>query len=300
MRKNIVCFGELLVDMIATQTGTLVEVGGFEKKFGGAPANTAVGIAKLGGKSVFIGKVGDDPFGHFLRQTLENFGVDISQLILTKLNLTTLAFVSLTETGERDFIFYPGAHELIEENEVFLPPDCKIFHFGSLTQITPVANAATEKLIKIAQEAKVIISYDPNVREFLWKDLVKAREVILQTMKKVSLVKLNEDEAKLLSGESNLKQAAEKLFLTNLQILIITLGAKGSFYKTSNSSGFVETKKVEVVDTTGAGDAFNAAFLHFLSQRDERISDLSKQEIEEMIRQANFYAAETTTKKGAI
>lgn len=295
------CFGELLIDMIATNTGPLQDSEGFLKKFGGAPANTAADLAKLGVPVSFIGKVGDDPFGHFLKGILDENGVDTDSLILSKTEKTTLAFVSLTESGERDFTFYKGAHEAIQPSEVDLPKNTFLFHFGSLTQTNETANKATHKLIDQARAMAAIISYDPNIRESLWRDLEKAKEIILDTAKKVDILKLNEDEARLLSGKDDISAAGNTLFTDNLEAIFITLGGKGCYYKTRQYEGFVSVPiTVKVVDTTGAGDAFNAGYIFAIYESGKRISQMTDTELKTTLKRANIIAALTTTKKGAI
>lgn len=299
-QARIVCFGELLIDMIATTPGDLSQAEGFLKKFGGAPANTACGLVKLGTPATFMGKVGNDSFGTFLKNTLDEYGVDSSQLIVSSKEMTTLAFVSLTEAGERDFIFYKGAHDAISDSEVDLPANTFLFHFGSLTQIHDYANKATMKLLNQAQKQDAIVSYDPNVRKFLWGDLIRARAVILDTAKHVDIFKVNEVEAELLSGEKDIEKAAEKLFAKNLHALFITLGANGCYYKTPTSSGRVPTVSVEVVDTTGAGDAFNAGYIHGIYATKKPVAALTQAELEGILKRAVVVGALTTTKKGAI
>lgn len=298
---TVVCFGELLIDMIATNTGSLKASEGFLKKFGGAPANTAAGLAILGVPVSFIGKVGDDPFGHFLKKTLDENGVATDRLILSREHKTTLAFVSLTESGQRDFFFYKGAHEAIISSEVDLPEHTFLLHFGSLTQTNETANAATNKLIEQARKMGAIISYDPNIRESLWGDLEKAKKVIIETARKVDILKINEDEAKLLSGSDDISEASSILFTDNLDALFITLGENGCFYKTKNGEGSMPvTIKVEVVDTTGAGDAFNAGYISAIYESGKRISEMTDMELKSMLKRANIIGALTTTKKGAI
>lgn len=298
---SVLCFGELLIDMIATNTGSLIHSDGFLKKFGGAPANTACGLAKLGITVSFMGKVGDDPFGHFLKQTLEQNNVSTSHLVLSKTYPTTLAFVSLTKNGERDFVFYKGAHDTVEPKEVSLPKNLFLFHFGSLTQITDTAKKTTEILLKQAKKQKTIISYDPNIRESLWKDLSLARKVILETAKHVDIMKLNEEEALLLSGAKNINTASKKLFTKNLDSLFITLGSKGCYYKTRHFEGLVSSGvQVDAIDTTGAGDAFNAGYIYALLKEKQLFSSMKQDHLERLMKQANIIAALTTTKKGAI
>lgn len=286
--------------MISTNPGNLIASDGFLKKFGGAPANTAMGLARLGIPVGFMGKVGNDPFGHFLKHILEKNNVDTQSLLLSDPVHTTLAFVSLTDDGQRDFFFYKGAHDTILSSEVTLPKQTTIFHFGSLTQITESTKQTTAKLIAEAKAAHCIISYDPNIRESLWQDMTQARTVILDTFSQVDIVKLNEKEAELLSEETDIEKAAQKLFRDHFDILFITLGNKGCYYKTKNFHGTVPTIPVDVVDTTGAGDAFNAGYLEAVSTKNKRFSDMTEEELIAAIRKATVIAALTTEKKGAI
>ena len=298
---SIVCFGEVLIDMISTNTGNLMNSKGFLKKFGGAPANTAADLAKLGVPVRFMGKVGDDPFGHFLKGTLDENGVGTDSLILSKTEKTTLAFVSLTDSGERDFTFYKGAHKSISSSEVNLPENTFLLHFGSLTQTNETANKATHKLIDQARAINAIISYDPNIRKSLWGDLNRAKKTILDTAKKVDILKINEDEARILSGKEDIGEAGNALFTNNLEALFITLGKDGCYYKTKEFEGFVPIPiKVKVVDTTGAGDAFNAGYIFAIHDSRKRISQMTKDELESGLKIANIIGALTTTKKGAI
>ncbi len=297
---SVLCFGELLIDMISTTTGDLSQSEGFLKKFGGAPANTAAGLARLGTSVYFAGKVGNDPFGRFLKNTLDKNGVNTSELILANDSKTTLAFVSLGKNGQRDFIFYKGAHDQISKDEVDIPKGVKILHFGSLTQINKPSSEATDKLINQARKAKIVISYDPNIRPSLWIDLKKAKDIILKTTKKVDILKLNDEEAKFLSGIKNIEEAANKLYLSNLDAIIITLGKNGCFYKTSKLSGFIPTIKIKPVDTTGAGDAFNAGYLSLIINSGKNLSQMSKNELENGLKKANIISSLTTLKKGAI
>jgi sugar/nucleoside kinase (ribokinase family) len=298
---SIVCYGELLIDMISKNTGSLIDSEGFYKKFGGAPANTAVGLAKLGAKVSFIGKVGNDPFGAYLKRKLEYYKVDTSHLIMSKKDRTTLAFVSLTEEGERDFYFFKGAHDSLKPADVDLPKDTYLFHFGSLTQTNTQADRATRKLLDQALVMNAMISYDPNIRENLWGDLDKAKRIILETAKKVHILKLNDDEAKILSGKSNVKDAAKALYSKNLDALFITLGEDGCYYKTKTDEGQVRPAIiVKSVDTTGAGDAFNAGYIDAICKMNKHISDMTHHELESALKRAVVIGAITTTKKGAI
>ncbi len=300
MKSTIVCYGELLVDMISMNTGTLIGSKGFLKKFGGAPANVAMGLAKLGTPVRFMGKVGDDPFGRFLKNTLEKNKVVTDTLILSKREKTTLAFVSLDKDGQRDFFFYKGAHEAITAAEVELPAHTSIFHFGSLTQTNNNSYNATDKLIGQAKKMGAIISYDPNVRESLWVNLNLARDVILATIKKVNVLKVNEVEARLITKEENIQEAAKKLWRDNLDALFITLGQEGCYYKTSQYKGHIPTIEVPVIDTTGAGDAFNAGYLYAMYEAGKPLSQFTEKELHFALKRATVIASLSTTKKGAI
>lgn len=299
-KSTVVCYGELLIDMISMNTGNLVDSKGFLKKFGGAPANVAMGLAKLGTSVRFMGKVGDDPFGHFLKNTLEKNKVLTDKLILSKTDKTTLAFVSLDKDGQRDFFFYKGAHEAITASEVELPENTSIFHFGSLTQTNNTTYNATDKLIAQAKKMNSIISYDPNVRESLWGNLNLARDVILATIKKVNILKVNEVEARLITKEESIEKAAEKLWRPNLDALFITIGQEGCYYKTTKFSGRIPTIDVKVIDTTGAGDAFNAGYIYAMHEMGKPIREFSEKELHFALKRATVIASLSTTKKGAI
>ncbi|HET9946597.1 MAG TPA: carbohydrate kinase [Patescibacteria group bacterium] len=297
---QVVCYGELLIDMISSTTGDLTQSKSFLKKFGGAPANVSMGVSKLGIPVSFMGKVGNDPFGKFLKFTLDSHNVNTDNLILSDNDKTTLAFVSLDKNGQRDFFFYRGAHEAITSTEVTLPKNTFLFHFGSLTQTNNTAYNATDKLIKQAKEQKTIISYDPNIRESLWGNLNLARDVILATAKKVNILKVNEEEALLLANTTSLEEAGKKLFIPSLDALFITMGPRGCFYKTASFENYIPTIKLTPIDTTGAGDAFNAGYISLLFDAQKRIPEMSQAELEAGLKRSNVIASLTTTKKGAI
>lgn len=306
MPLQVCCMGELIVDMISLDSGkSLSESSGFLKNFGGAPANTAVGLAKLGIKVGYMGKVGNDPFGDFLIDTLQKNGVDTSGVVKDRVAKTTLAFVSLESNGERSFTFYrnPGADEQFfpEEINEELLARAKIFHFGSLLQIRDPSKNATEKALKIAKENKIFISYDPNYREPLWPDKNLPIETILSTIPHASFLKINGEEMEILTGEKDPQKAIEILPVKN-QLVVVTLGEKGCYYNYNGISSYVNGFKVDVVDTTGAGDAFDAGALHGLLPLIESgtVGEVTEEQMSSIFRRANLIAAITTTKKGAI
>lgn len=298
VREGILCYGELVVDCF----GSVVD--GFAPKFGGAPGNTAIGLAKLGQKHIsFTGKVGADFFGDFLGSTLESFGVHTENLFRSKEEKTTLAFVALGPRGERDFSFYSGAHDMVKLSEVKRVKFNKInvLQFGSLTQTNPQSMEATDYMIDTARKQNVFVSYDPNIRMALWKSEAPLRKAITRTIPKVDMLKINETELAFLTGTHNAREGAQKLWKKNLQLLLITLGAKGAYWKTPTGDGYVRTLKIKPVDTTGAGDAFNAGMLFKLFSH---IADAklvaSNTEVAECVAFANRVASLSTLKKGAI
>lgn len=286
--------------MISTRPGLLVNAEGFLKKFGGAPANTAIGLAKLGIPASFMGKVGNDPFGDFLAKTLDDYGVNTKFLFRSKTKPTTLAFVSLTADGKPDFVFYKGAHDDINGEEITLPSETQLVHLCSVVQSSAQGRAATDKIIDIARKKGVMISYDPNIRPRLWNDEKLLRQVILSTARKVDYLKVSEEELSFLTGTKTIEKGAEKLWSKNLDALFVTLGEKGCFYKTARFLGYVKGKKVRVVDTTGAGDAFNAGYIHMVYSSRKKVSEMEKEEIEKGLYKATIIAGLTATKKGAI
>ena len=296
--ETVTSFGELLIDRFSTQKPDGTEQ--VLDAFGGAPANTALGLAKLDITVNFIGKIGNDSAGSFLQQILKQHHVDIEGLVVSDTEPTTVAFVALTAKGERSFTFQKGAHATIQPDEVSLPPDTAIFHFGSLTQIDASAASTTEKLLFQAREVGALVSYDPNVREALWKDLARARQIILETAKKVDMLKVNEEEALLLAQTETIEEAANALFTPNLQLLLITLAERGCYYKTAEFEGIIPALAVNVVDTTGAGDAFNAGVIAGIYRAGKKPQHLSQQELEDILRRAVVIGSLTTTKKGAI
>lgn len=301
---DVICFGELIVDLIAGETGDLTTVSTFVKKFGGAPANVAIGLSRLGRRISFIGQVGQDPFGDFLIQVLTDNQVDTNSITRSTKCPTTLAFVSQSSTGERDFIFVgdPGRDQLIEPNDLNFQifKSIRFFHLGSLLQTSLKGQQLSNQLIDQASHFGCYISYDPNYRPSLWPTPTIAKQTILKTLTKVDVVKLNEQEAKLLTGDNNPAVALEKLWRSSMKLMIITLGADGCLYRTDRFVNSVKGVRVKTIDTTGAGDAFVAGLLDGLQGINLQNNQLTKNQLEKILRRANFIAAQSTTKKGAI
>ncbi|GMY23871.1 probable fructokinase-6, chloroplastic isoform X1 [Fagus crenata] len=301
----VVCFGEMLIDFVPTVNGLpLAEAPAFKKAPGGAPANVAVGIARLGGLSAFIGKVGEDEFGYMLADILKQNNVNNEGMRFDPGARTALAFVTLRSDGEREFMFYrnPSADMLLREAELDfdLIQKAKIFHYGSISLITEPCKSAHIAAAKAAKDAGVILSYDPNLRLPLWPSAESAREGILSIWETADIIKISEEEVSFLTkGEDPYDDAVvRKLFHPNLRLLLVTEGPDGCRYYTKDFSGRVKGLKVDAVDTTGAGDAFVAGIL---SQLALNVSLLQKEDLlREALKFANACGALTVMERGAI
>jgi fructokinase len=266
----IVSLGESLIDFLSIGEQDGAEL--FRKQAGGAPMNVACGIARLGGEAAFVGKVGDDDFGRFLKATMEREGVNTSGLRLSDEAGTGLAFVSLDEQGDRSFTFYrdPAADMLLRPDELprELLSSCVAFHHGSISLITEPAREATLQARRLAKEGGAFISYDPNLRELLWPSLDDARARILEAMDGADLVKVSSEELAFLAGDDE-EDAIRALFARGPDTVVLTRGADGCTVRTkAGDRADVPGSKVDVIDTTGCGDAFVAAFLHALFDDD--------------------------------
>lgn len=301
----VVCFGEMLIDFVPTISGlSLSDAPAFKKAPGGAPANVAVGIARLGGSSAFIGKVGEDEFGYMLAEILKENNVNNEGMRFDPGARTALAFVTLRSDGEREFMFYrnPSADMLLKEAELDLDliRKAKIFHYGSISLITEPCKSAHIAAAKVAKDAGVFLSYDPNLRLPLWPSAESAREGILSIWDTADIIKISEEEISFLTkGEDPYDDAVvQKLFHPNLKLLLVTEGPEGCRYYTKKFSGRVKGLKVDAVDTTGAGDAFVAGILSQLAK------DLSLLQNEDRLREAlkfaNACGALTVKERGAI
>eukprot|EP00249_Psilotum_nudum_P006761 c20035_g1_i1 orf=565-1842(-) len=300
----IVCFGEMLIDFVPTVGGlSLAEAPAFKKAPGGAPANVAVGISRLGGRSAFIGKVGDDEFGYMLANILKENNVEAKGVLFDPGARTALAFVTLRQDGEREFMFYrnPSADMLLQENELDtdLIKNATIFHYGSISLITEPCRSAHLAAMKIAKEGGALLSYDPNLRLPLWSSAEAARTGIFDIWDQADLIKISEEEISFLTGgDPYSDEAARKLMHVGLKLLLVTEGQNGCRYYTKDFSGRVDGYKVNSIDTTGAGDAFVAGVLTHL------VRDFSLMQVEKQLRETLLYAnacgAIATTERGAI
>ncbi len=305
---DIVCLGEVLIDFVSLESGvSLVEAPSFKKAAGGAPANVAVGLARLGHSVAFVGKVGEESFGDFLVKTLADNQVDVSGIARDQNARTMLAFVSLAANGEREFMFYrhPSADMTLTPEEIpaDLIANARVFHYGSISLISEPCRSATLHALKLAKENGVITSYDPNLRLNLWENAELARQEMFEGMRFADVMKINEDELEFLTGISEFEQGAQALMEYGISLLIITLGEKGCYFYSKSAKGMVPGKAVEAVDTTGAGDSFVAALLDGLLEHNPAGQPFSIPEasaLEEICRFANGVGALTSLARGAI
>ena len=307
---DVVCLGEALIDFIALEAGvSLMEVSGFKKAPGGAPANVAAGLSKLGNPSAFVGKVGDDAFGRFLAKTFADNGVDTSRMLFDRETRTGLAFVSLTAEGVPEFMFYrnPSADMLLtaEELDAGFIKSARAFHYGSITLISEPSKTATEAAIRHAAEGGLLISYDPNLRKPLWPSEARAKEQMLAAMVHPHVVKVSEEELEFLTGISDPAEGSGRLMAAypNIRLIAVTLGGQGCYFRSGRAEGSAAAFPVEVVDTTGAGDGFVAGMLSCLlasTSGPEEIGLLNEKDLVQTFRFANAVAGLTTTKRGAI
>ncbi|KAH7434877.1 hypothetical protein KP509_06G039100 [Ceratopteris richardii] len=295
----------MLIDFVPTVAGlSLADAPAFKKAPGGAPANVAVGIARLGGKSAFIGKVGDDEFGYMLADILKKNNVHDGGILFDKGARTALAFVTLRSDGEREFMFFrnPSADMLLQESElnVDLIKKSKIFHYGSISLITDPCKSAHLAAMKIAKGAGALLSYDPNLRLPLWSSAEAAREGMLSIWNEADIIKISEEEIEFLTqgGDPYSHESAMKLMHPNLKVLLVTEGQAGCRYYTKEFHGRVPGVKVETIDTTGAGDAFVAGILSQLAKDLSLLKDEAR--LREALEFANACGAITTTERGAI
>lgn len=299
---TVVCMGELLIDFVALETGVSVgEASGFQKAPGGAPANVAVAVRRLGMDSAFIGMVGNDPFGEYLAQVLKDNGVDTTGLKFTDQARTALAFVSLQADGERSFSFYrhPSADMLMTPDDVeySLLNRAKAFHFGSISLIGEPSRSATLAAAAYALQRGALVSYDPNLRRALWSSDEAAREGMMLGLDYASIVKISEDELEFLTGGD-----VYMLWKQYTRLIVVTMGRHGARAYTRDGTFFLaEAQAVRTIDTTGAGDSFTAALLYKLlasNDLDILLDDATK--LGDILHFANTVGALTTTQRGAI
>lgn len=307
MRK-LYAIGELLIDFTPTgQGGSLHAVEQFTKHAGGAPANVAAVSAKLGQYAALLSQVGQDAFGDFLIETVKQAGVDTQYIAQTTEGETSLAFVSLTADGERDFLFYRRNAADLLYRPAQLPANLltahDILHFCSVNLVNSPMKQTHEAMIAQAHQAGCLVSFDPNVRLPLWHDADACRQTILQFLPSAHIVKLSDEELLFLTHMKDEQQAVESLLQGKVQVIFVTHGAQGASLYTKQQHVKVSADVVQAIDTTGAGDAFIGAILSILLQKNitiEVIEAFCETFATPLLSFANHYAGASTTKHGAI
>lgn len=300
---DVVALGELLVDFTyqgRSENGMRL----FEQNPGGAPANVLCALSNLGQRTAFIGKVGNDMHGDFLRSIFEEKAIDTRGLIMADDVFTTLAFVELSENGERKFSFArkPGADTCLSSDELHknLLTDCRIFHFGSLSLTNEPSRTATIEAVKIAKEAGAIVSFDPNYRAPLWENEQQAAKQMKNVLNLVNIIKISDEETRMLTGFESYEKAADSLLKKGISCVVVTLGEKGAYAAVKDASVLIPVPKINAVDTTGAGDAFWGGFLSKLAKSNLSYEEIGEVELKDFVAYANAVAALCVQKRGGI
>jgi fructokinase len=301
---DVTALGELLIDMtphgISSQGNALLEANP-----GGAPCNALAMVSRLGGKTAFIGKVGNDQFGSLLKKTIEDLGIDSRGLIMDPKYSTTIAFVHLDNKGERSFSFCrkPGADMMLTSREVSqsLITRSKIFHFGTVSLTNEPVESATKYAVETARENGCMISFDPNIRLKLWDSEDHAKEQMMYGLGKCHVLKISDDEIQMSAGTDDIDEAAAKIRskFPNIKLMFVTLGKDGSLYYYDNLTKHIPAfVQCRATDTTGAGDAFMGSCLYYLSRYG--IDNLNEKLLDRIVRFANAAASIVITRKGAL
>ena len=302
-KYDVVALGELLIDFtengLSGQGNPLLEANP-----GGAPCNVLAMLNRLGKKTAFIGKVGNDQFGKMLKEVVEESGTDVSGLAMDEQVHTTLAFVHTFPDGDREFSFYrnPGADMMLTKEEVDpeIIKNARIFHFGALSSTHAGVREATRYAIDVAKENGLLVSFDPNLREPLWESLDQAKEEILYGMSRCDILKISDNEMEFMTGTTDYNKGVEMLREQfDIPLICVTLGREGSraFYKDMivEAAPFV---REDTIETTGAGDTFEACTLNYILEHG--LEDLTEENLKEMLTFANAGASIITTRKGAL
>ena len=300
---DVVALGELLIDF--TENGTSGQGNPvYEANPGGAPCNVLSMLNRLGHQTAFLGKVGNDIFGRQLRSTVESAGINVEGLLTDEDVRTTLAFVETKPDGDRDFSFYrnPGADMMLREEEVRddIIAAGKIFHFGTLSMTNEPVRSATKHAIAVAKENGALISFDPNIREPLWKDMEEAKEQTAYGLSVCDILKISDNEIQWFSGKEDYTEGIRMLQQTyQIPLILLSMGRDGSraYYKNMivEVPAFLQKNTIE---TTGAGDTFGACCLHYILQYG--LMELTEQQLKDMLTFANAAASIITTRKGAL
>ncbi len=301
---DVVAIGELLIDF----TFKSEDKEGYptmEAHPGGAPANFLAALNRYGYQTAMLGKVGNDTFGRLLLGTLEKAGIETGGMIVSDDVFTTLAFVTLDEAGDREFSFArkPGADTQItfEELDLSLVNEAKVLHFGTLSLTDEPARSATYKLVEYAKNRGKLITYDPNLRKPLWKDLKEAKEQMLWGLQFADVVKISEEEVEFLFGLDPEAGAGRILDHYDVKLVFVTCGADGCYYQNKTASGHVcGLPGICAMDTTGAGDIFGGSAVSQILKYEKSPEDLNEDELRKIVSFACTAAGLSTQKPGGI
>lgn len=301
---DVVALGELLIDFACLST----DEGGYPTMAahpGGAPANFLAALCKFGASTALMGKVGTDAFGKMLTGTLEKAGISTRGIVRSDDVFTTLAFVTFDAQGDREFSFSrkPGADTCItfEELDLSLIDECRIFHFGTLSLTDEPARATTQKAVAYAKSKGKLITYDPNLRKPLWKDLEEAKRQLIWGLSQADVVKISDEEVEFLFGLGVEEGAQYILNNFGVKLVFVTCGPDGCFFRNAIASGMVPSLSgIHVIDTTGAGDIFGGSAVWKLLQTGKAPQDLTEEELRDVVRFACTSAGISTTRSGGI
>jgi sugar/nucleoside kinase (ribokinase family) len=301
---DVVSLGELLIDF----TNVSADADGYPTMAahpGGAVTNFLAAVSKYGGKCALMGKVGGDAFGRLLLNTLEKAGIETKGMLVDENVFTTLAFVTLDKTGDREFSFArkPGADTCIafEELDLSLIDDAKVFHIGTLSLTDEPAKTATQKAVAYAKARGKMITFDPNLRKPLWKSLEDAKAQMVWGLQQADVVKISDEEVEFLFGMGVEEGAAHILTNYGVKLVFVTCGAEGCYFRNGRASGHVPSLSgISVVDTTGAGDIFGGSALWQLLELGISPEKLEEPQLRDIVRFACTAAALSTTKFGGL
>jgi sugar/nucleoside kinase (ribokinase family) len=306
--SDVICMGEILVEHVSTADNvSLVHSPGFIKAPGGAPANVAVALQRLGLRAGFVGKVGRDPFGEYLRESLAQTGVDTTYLFVDEKVRTTAVYVAVWDDGRKDLCFYrnPGADMMLTADEISdsIFKGARCFHFGSISFIDEPSASAQKKALQIAQDKGLMISYDPNYRPTLWPDRQTAEKIIQDSFRHCHLAKVSEEEWQVATGYDDLEAGIHAIMSKGVELLVISRGENGAIATNGDYRIELPGLEVDVIETTGAGDGFLGAILtELLPEREKTgsLATLSEEKVRNALKIANAVGALTCKKPGAI
>lgn len=305
--KKLYAIGESLIDFIPNNTGDINQINGFNMMVGGAPLNVCGAFRICGGNSSIITMCGNDLFGQKIINEIKKYGISLEALMTTSSALTSLAFVTLEENGNRNFSFYrnPGADMLYDERFIKESwfKEAWALHFCSVDLVDCPMKNAHVKAIEYASDNEVIVSFDPNLRFNLWSDHQLLHDVVNDFIGLSDIVIISDEELSFITGTDDISKATLMLFEKNVKLVIYTMGAKGAMAFTRNSSAKVSGVEVDAVDTTGAGDGFIGSFLYMLQSKGYSLSNLAmitEDDLLACLTYANKFSALSVTKKGAL